>query len=53
MHTGGTTIVSLAVTILVFGMTAFSLLFTYNLVADTDWRQPIEINIANSFSNSY
>jgi len=53
MHTGGTTMVSFAITVSMVAFAAFTLFFTWVSVRNIDWKQPIEFNIANNFSTNY
>ena len=53
MHTGGTTMVSLTVTVLVLAAAAFTLFFTWAAVNNVDWKQTVDIHIANTFATNY
>ena len=53
MHTGGTTMVSFFFTIATFAAAAFILFFTWVAVKNVDWRQTVDINIANTFTTNY
>lgn len=53
MHTGGTTMVSFFITILVLTASAFALFFTWVMLKNVDWKQTIDINIAKTFSTHY
>lgn len=53
MHTGGTTLASFFVTVVIFALSAFTIYFSFALTAAADWRSTVDFRFATQINNNY